>query len=271
MRSKRQSQQADDGMAFIDELEPGAPVIEYVNVQKSFGPKHIYEDLNLKIYPGQTLTILGGSGQGKSVMIKMLIGLLTADAGQILYRGVDLTKLSERQMQIVRQRISMVFQLAALFDSLTVFENIAYPLREHLRLDEKELHDRVMAQLDLVHLPASIADRHPAELSGGMKKLVGLARSLVMEPEVVLYDEPTTGLDPESTININKLIRRVQEQRNVTGMVITHDMAGAFFFSDRIAFLNQRRIWVEGTVKEIRASEDPIVYKFLRGIPDDVE
>jgi phospholipid/cholesterol/gamma-HCH transport system ATP-binding protein len=257
----------DAASMFQEELAPGAPLIEYVHVKKAFGEKRIYDDLQLQVYPGETLTILGGSGTGKSVMIKMLIGLLHADEGQILYRGCDLTQLSEQDMIPVRQRISMVFQLAALFDSLTVFENIAYPLREHLRLSEEEIRERVMAQLDLVHLPESIATRYPSELSGGMKKLVGLARSLAMEPEVVLYDEPTTGLDPESTVNINKLIRRVQEQRGVTGMVITHDMSGAFSFSDRIAFLYDRRIWKVGSVQEVRATTDPVIYNFLRGIP----
>lgn len=257
----------DDEELFQDKLVPGAPLIEYVHVKKAFGSKRIYDDLKLQIFPGETLTILGGSGTGKSVMIKMLIGLLHADEGEILYRGCDLTQLNEQQMIRVRQRISMVFQLAALFDSLTVFENIAYPLREHLRLDEDEIKRRVMEQLDLVHLPESVAHRFPSELSGGMKKLAGLARSLVMEPEVVLYDEPTTGLDPESTININKLIRHVQEKRGVTGMVITHDMSGAFYFSDRIAFLNDRRIWKVGTVEEMRASDDEVIFNFLRGIP----
>lgn len=252
---------------FQETLAPHAPLIEYLHVKKAFGSKKIYDDLKLQIFPGETLTILGGSGTGKSVMIKMLIGLLHADEGSILYRGCDLTQLSEQQMIQVRRRISMVFQLAALFDSLTVFENIAYPLREHLQLSEDAIRERVLEQLELVHLPSRMAEKYPSELSGGMRKLVGLARSLAMEPEVVLYDEPTTGLDPESTININKLIRHVQEKRGVTGMVITHDMSGAFYFSDRIAFLNERRIWKVGTVEEIRASQDPILYHFLRGIP----
>lgn len=201
-------------------------------------------------------------------MIKMLIGLLSVDSGQILFREQDLTRLSEREMMPIRQKIAMVFQLAALFDSLTVFENIAYPLREHLRLGEEQIRERVLQQLDLVHLPHTMTSRYPSELSGGMKKLVSLARSLAMEPEVILYDEPTTGLDPESTVNINKLIRHVQEQRRVTSIVITHDMSGAFYFSDRIAFLYGRKIHKIGTVQELRMSEDPIVYRFLRGLPD---
>ncbi len=249
----------------------GEPLIRYVHVQKAFGSKRIYEDLHFDVLSGETLTILGGSGQGKSVMIKILIGLLTADTGQILYRGVDLTKLSEFQLIEVRKRISMVFQLAALFDSLTVFENIAYPLREHLRLEETAIRERVEAQLDLINLPRSFAARYPSELSGGMRKLVGLARSIVMQPEVILYDEPTTGLDPESTVRVNKLIRTVQQERGVTAMVITHDMGGAFYFSDRIAFLSGRRIHRIGTVQEMRSAEDEILQNFLRGIPDEEE
>jgi phospholipid/cholesterol/gamma-HCH transport system ATP-binding protein len=244
------------------------PLLRYVHVTKAFGQKRIYDDLCLDIYQGETLTVLGGSGAGKSVMIKMLIGLLSVDSGQILFREQDLTRLSEREMMPIRQKIAMVFQLAALFDSLTVFENIAYPLREHLRLGEEQIRERVLQQLDLVHLPHTMTSRYPSELSGGMKKLVSLARSLAMEPEVILYDEPTTGLDPESTVNINKLIRHVQEQRRVTSIVITHDMSGAFYFSDRIAFLYGRKIHKIGTVQELRMSEDPIVYRFLRGLPD---
>ncbi|MCB9638715.1 MAG: ATP-binding cassette domain-containing protein [Myxococcales bacterium] len=246
-------------------------MIRYVHVKKAFGSKRIYEDLHFDVLSGETLTILGGSGQGKSVMIKILIGLLTADEGQVLYRGVDLTKVSEFDLIEVRKRISMVFQLAALFDSLTVFENIAYPLREHLRLSEDEIRHKVEAQLELINLPRSFATRYPSELSGGMRKLVGLARSIVMEPEVILYDEPTTGLDPESTVRVNKLIRTVQEERGVSAMVITHDMGGAFYFSDRIAFLYGRRIHRIGSVQEMRNADDEILQKFLRGIPDEEE
>lgn len=249
-------------------MQSPEPLIRYIHVTKAFGPKRIYDDLSLDIYPGETITVLGGSGTGKSVFIKMLIALLRADSGQILYHDQDLTKLSEQEMQEVRKKISMVFQLAALFDSLTVFENIAYPLREHLDLPEKELRDRVVHQLESVHLPHSLLTKYPSELSGGMRKLVSLARSLAMDPEVILYDEPTTGLDPESTLNINKLIRKVQKEKQVTSIVITHDMSGAFYFSDRIAFLYDRRIYKIGTVEEMRSSNDPVLYRFLRGIPD---
>ena len=249
----------------------GEPLLQYVHVTKAFGSKRIYDDLDFTVRRGETLTILGGSGTGKSVMIKMLIGLLTVDTGQILYRGVDLTKIQEFDFIEVRKRISMVFQLAALFDSLTVYENIAYPLREHLRLSEAEIRAKVHEQLELVNLPQSFAMRYPSELSGGMRKLVGLARSIVMEPEVILYDEPTTGLDPESTVRVNKLIRTVQRERGATAMVITHDMGGAFYFSDRIAFLNQRQIYRIGTVEEIRACDDLELQNFLRGVPEEEE
>ena len=163
----------------------------------------------------------------------------------------------------------MVFQLAALFDSLTVFENIAYPLRVHLKLSEEEITERVTNQLSLINVPQELQHRYPGELSGGVKKLIGLARSVVMEPEVILYDEPTTGLDPESTVVINKLIRQIQQERGVTSIVITHDMGGAFYFSDRIAFLKDRHIYKLGTVQEMRAASDPAIQNFLRGIPDE--
>lgn len=245
------------------------PIIRYVHVTKAFGAKRIYDDLNLEIYPGETLTILGGSGTGKSVMIKMLIGLLSVDSGEILYRGKNIANLKEKDMLDVRKRISMVFQLAALFDSITVFENIAYPLRIHMTLSEEELEHKVLEQMDMVDLPRSLRDRYPVELSGGVKKIVGLARSIIMRPDVILYDEPTTGLDPESTVTINKVIRKVQEERGATSMVITHDMGGAFYFSDRIAFLYGRRIRQVDTVARMRATEDEIIQKFLRGIPDE--
>ena len=244
------------------------PVIQFKQVTKAFGAKRIYDDLTLNMYPGEVLTILGGSGTGKSVMIKMLIGLLQADSGEILFKGHDLARLREHEFINVRKKISMVFQLAALFDSLTVFENIAYPLREHLKLSEAEITQRVITQLDLLNLPHSYQHRYPSELSGGMRKLIGLARSIVMEPEVILYDEPTTGLDPESTVRVNKLIREIQAQRQVTSIVITHDMGGAFYFSDRIAFLYNRGIYKVGTVEEMRGSQDKIIYNFLRGIPE---
>jgi len=260
---------AASSLPFDTSVQEGEPLLQYNHITKAFGPKRIYEDLHFSVRRGETVTILGGSGTGKSVMIKMLIGLLTVDTGEILYRGVDVTQLSEFQMIEIRKRISMVFQLAALFDSLTVYENIAYPLREHLKLTEIEIKEKVQEQMDLIHLPWSFVSRYPAELSGGMKKLVGLARSVVMNPEVILYDEPTTGLDPESTVRVNKLIRQVQKDRGATSMVITHDMGGAFYFSDRIAFLNQKRIYQFGTVKEIRSSEDPEIKNFLRGIPED--
>ena len=198
-----------------------------------------------------------------------MIGLLKADAGQILYRDRDIALMQEKELIEIRKHISMVFQLAALFDSLTVFENIAYPLRVHLKLTEQEIEEKVHQQLKMINLPLDMQHRYPSELSGGVRKVVGLARSVVMEPEVILYDEPTTGLDPESTVLINKLIKKIQEERKVTSIVITHDMGGAFYFSDRIAFLNNRRIHRVGSVAEMRTTDDLVLKNFLKGIPDE--
>ena len=242
------------------------PVISYQQVHKSFGERRIYEGLDLEVRPGETLVVLGGSGVGKSVMVKMLIGLLRPDSGHIMYRGQDLAVLEEEGFVEVRKQVSMVFQMAALFDSLTVGENIAYPLREHFELDEGELVDRVAGLLELVHLPG-IEDRYPQEISGGMRKRIGLARALAMDPKVILYDEPTTGLDPESTMHVSKLVREIQAERGVTSMVITHDLGSAFFIADRLAFLEGRRIRQVGTPQEMRRSEDPVVRAFIEGRP----
>lgn len=241
----------------------GETLISWKNVYKAFGPKRIFEGLELEVRRGETLTIIGGSGTGKSVMLKCLIGLLYPDRGNILFEGADVTTFGEKEIREVRKRVAMVFQGAALFDSLSVGENIAYPLREHLKeLDEEQIAARVAKNLKMVNLPG-IEQMRPSDLSGGMRKRVGLARAIAIEPEVILYDEPTTGLDPISTRVIDELIISMKQQLGCTSIVVTHDMDSAFRVSDRMAMLSKRKIVASGTVKEMQASTNPDVRAFF--------
>lgn len=239
------------------------PLIRYQNVAKSFGTKRIYDSLDLDIYRGETITIIGGSGSGKSVMLKCLIGLMYPDAGQIFFEGRDVTQLDEKHMREVRKKVAMVFQGAALFDSLSVAENIAYPLRvQQPHLTEGEIAFRVAKNLEMVNLPGIEALR-PSDLSGGMRKRVGLARAIAVEPEVILFDEPTTGLDPISVRIIDELILSLKAKLGNTQIVVTHDMESAFRVSDRIAMLSRRSIVEQGTVEQMKASRHPDVRAFF--------
>ncbi|GMU61375.1 MAG: ABC transporter ATP-binding protein [Myxococcaceae bacterium] len=238
-------------------------IIRYDGLWKAFGPKKIYEDLTLEVRKGETITVIGGSGTGKSLMLKCLIGLLFPDRGSVWFEGEDVTTLDEQHLREVRKKVAMVFQGSALFDSLTVAENIAYPLREHLpALSEDEIAARVAKNLELINLPG-IEAMKPSDLSGGMKKRVGLARAIAIEPEVILWDEPTTGLDPISTRIIDDLIVSMSQRLGCTSIVVTHDMDSAFRVSDRIAMLSQRKIVAVGTVDEMQASEHPDVRAFF--------
>lgn len=239
-------------------------LIEFRGVRKSFGTKVVYESLDLDIHAGESLTIIGGSGQGKSVMLKLLIGLLDVDGGSIKFDGQELVGLKERDLVGVRRRIGMLFQGAALFDSLSVRENVAYGLREHLRMTEREIDERVAESLAAVGLPG-IEHMWPADLSGGMKKRVGLARAIAVRPEVLLYDEPTTGLDPINTTRINNLILDLKKRLDVTSVVVTHDMQSAFAISDRIAMIHEGHRIFSGTPDEIRRSDVPEVRNFIQG------
>jgi phospholipid/cholesterol/gamma-HCH transport system ATP-binding protein len=246
---------------------PGEPLIRFEGVHKSFGPKVIYSGLNLEIRRGETITVMGASGSGKSVMLKMLIGLLQADAGQILFDGADVTVMSDRERTDVRRRIAYLFQGAALFDSLSVGENVAYGLREQFwnKMSDEEIGARVAQSLELVGLPG-IQPMRPSDLSGGMKKRVGLARTLALQPEVILYDEPTTGLDPINTARINHLIVAIQRALHLTSVVVTHDMGTAFTVSDRLAMIGKGRILLVGTKEEFRESRNQGVHNFINGI-----
>ena len=251
------------------------PIIRFRGVKKAFGPKVIYRDLNLDVHPGETLTVMGGSGVGKSVMLKLLIRLLEADQGEIIFHDRDVRKMGDREVADVRRRIAMLFQGAALFDSISVGENVQYGLREHLQnqMSEQQFQDRVAWALSLVGLPG-IEDMRPAGLSGRMKKRVGLARAIAARPEVLLYDEPTTGLDPINTERINHLINGLKRTLKCTSIVVTHDMKSAFSISDRMAMVHSGQIVLVGTPEEFRRSEDPRVRDFIHGIApvnEDVE
>ena len=251
------------------------PIIRFKDVTKAFGPKVIYRGLDLEVYEGETLTVMGGSGVGKSVLLKMLIRLLEPDSGSVTFHGREVTTMRESEVSTVRKRIAMLFQGAALFDSVSVGENVAYGLHEHLRkeMTEQEMKKRVHWALSLVGLPGIEAMR-PADLSGGMKKRVGLARAIAIQPEVLLYDEPTTGLDPINTARINHLINGLKAALGVTSIVVTHDMKSAFTVSDRMAMVHSGKIVLAGTVEAFKASTDPRVRDFIDGVApvgEDVE
>ncbi len=244
--------------------EAKEPIISFRGVKKAFGPKVIFKGIDVDVYEGETLTIVGGSGTGKSVLLKCLIGLIPPDDGTILFHGRDVTQMSGSELIELRTNISYVFQLSALFDSLTVYDNIAYPLREHLQLEESEIAQRVAKNLEMVGLPGS-ERLFPSELSGGMKKRVGLARAIVMEPEVILWDEPTTGLDPTNTKRISELIVKMQKELGATSMAVTHDMWSAFFVADRIALLHEKRIAQVGRKDELRNDSESLLMQFVEG------
>jgi phospholipid/cholesterol/gamma-HCH transport system ATP-binding protein len=254
------------GEAVRREPVPGEPFLQFVAVQKRFGPKVIFSDLSLDIHRGETLTVMGASGSGKSVMLKMLIGLIHADLGKILFEGHDVTQMSDESLTEVRRRIAYLFQGAALFDSLSVGENVAYGLREQFwnTMTEADIQARVAKSLELVGLPGIEAMR-PSDLSGGMKKRVGLARTLALQPEVILYDEPTTGLDPVNTARINHLIQGIQRALKLTSIVVTHDMGTAFSVSDRLVMIGKGRVLLIGTPQEFRATTNTVVRDFIEG------
>ncbi|MCA9610142.1 MAG: ATP-binding cassette domain-containing protein [Myxococcales bacterium] len=245
-------------------------LIEFENVRKAFGPKVVYESLNLEIQKGEALTVIGGSGMGKSVMLKMLIGLMRVDGGVIRFDGQVISNVSQKKLAAVRKRIGMLFQGAALFDSLNVRDNIAYPLLEHGNPTKKEVDVRVAECLEDVGLPG-IGDYAVAQLSGGMRKRIGLARAIALRPEVLLYDEPTTGLDPIAVAHIVDLIVELNDRYHVTTVVVTHDMPAAFRISDRIAMIDRGYIIFEGSPDEIRYSEDARVTDFIEGIAPETD
>jgi phospholipid/cholesterol/gamma-HCH transport system ATP-binding protein len=247
-------------------------MIQLKDVHKSFGPKRVLDGFTLDVPDGETTVIIGYSGTGKSVAIKHIVGLLEPDSGEVWVDGLNVPELPRRELYALRSRIGYVFQFAALFDSFTIGENVAMGLRKQGELDDKEIITRVDEALDLVDLPG-VQDRFPAELSGGMRKRVGIARAIALRPKYILYDEPTTGLDPVTSAVIDQLMVRMREKLHVTGIVITHDMRSAYTVGTRIAMLYEGKVRWEGPVADIHATTDPVVRQFIEGRPtiDDDE
>ena len=238
-------------------------VLRVEEVYKNFGKKVVHSGISLTVKRGEVLTLMGGSGSGKSVLLRSLIGLDHPDRGHIFFHDQEITLMDEEQLVPVRKRIAYVFQYGALFDSFTVKENLAYPLREHTPLSEEEIHEKVIKTLKRVGLEGS-ETLFPGDLSGGMQRRVGVARSIIMDPEVILYDEPTTGLDPYNGNQILKILTELQKQ-GVTSVLVTHDMHAIFKVTDRVAFLKDGRIRAIGTANEIKKSSDPVVSGFIEG------
>ncbi len=238
--------------------------LEFKGVEKAFSGKAVLKGMNLAVTKGEVMFIIGTSGVGKSVTIKHLIGLLRIDAGEIWFDGQRVDKLPERKLAALRKRIGMVFQSSTLFDSMTLAENVALPLRKHQRLGWDASLDQARVRLAQVYM-AEYADRYPAELSDGMRKRAAIARTLALEPDVVLFDEPTTGLDPVSARRIDRLIRELADKLGVTAIVVSHDPPSIFGIADRVAFLYRGVVHVVATPAELRASSDPIVQQFIRG------
>ena len=240
------------------------PMIEVRALTKAIGEQEILRGVDFTVGKGETLVIIGRSGGGKSVLLKHLVGLMQPDSGEIYIDGQNILGLNERKLAAIRLKVGILFQGGALFDSMTVEENIAFPLREAGERDAKVIRERVAEMLDVIEMEGQ-QEKMPVNLSGGMKKRVGLARAIIRRPSCVLYDEPTAGLDPVVSDSINLLIRRLQERFHVTSIVVTHDMKSAFHIADHIAYLHQGRIHFYGTADELKTSDDPLIEDFLLG------
>src|SRR6059058_73266 len=241
-----------------------SPMIAVRSLAKKIGQQEILRGVDLEVATGETLAIIGRSGGGKSVLLKHLVGLMAPDVGEIWIDGQNIIGMNERQLGTIRKKVGILFQGGALFDSMTVEENIAFPLLEAGERDVEKIGEKVREMLDVIELGGE-EKKMPVNLSGGMRKRVGLARSIIRRPSCVLYDEPTAGLDPVVSDSINRLIRRLQNRFGVTSVVVTHDMKSAFHVGDHIAYLHEGRIYFYGTPEEIQASTDPIIQDFLIG------
>ncbi|MFH1435616.1 MAG: ABC transporter ATP-binding protein [Pseudomonadota bacterium] len=236
--------------------------IKVVDLKKTYGDNRVLRGINLDVIHGRINVIMGGSGAGKTVLMRQIIALERPDSGQILVDGEDIVGLSDYQLGIVRKKFGMVFQLAALFDSMTVFDNVAFPLREHTKLSRGEIKERVLQKLGVLGLEGT-GDRYPADISGGMKKRVGVARALILEPQILIYDEPTTGLDPIAARNVDELIIETAEKFNVTSLVISHDMTTTFHVGDFISLIHDGIIRISTVPHEVISSTDSEVMRFL--------
>jgi phospholipid/cholesterol/gamma-HCH transport system ATP-binding protein len=244
-----------------------SPMIEVRSLTKKIGQQEILRGVDLEVRTGETLAIIGRSGGGKSVLLKHLVGLMEPGGGEIWIQGQNIIGMNERQLRAIRQKVGILFQGGALFDSMTVEDNIAFPLREAGERDAKILHSKVAEMLEVMEMEGEEA-KMPESLSGGMKKRVGLARAIIRRPSCVLYDEPTAGLDPVVADSINRLIRRLQQRFGMTSVVVTHDMKSAFDVADRIAYLHEGRVYFHGTAIELQQSTDPLIEDFLLGRSD---
>lgn len=242
-------------------------MIEFVDIVKRFGPKLVLDGVSLSVPTGRVLYIVGTSGAGKSVLVKHLVGLLRPDEGRVLLDGVDVTWLSERELAPIRKKCAMVFQNSTLFDSMSLVENVALPLRKHFRLSRAESRRRAMEKLALVQMDA-YADGYAADIGDGLRKRVAIARALTLDPQYVIFDEPTTGLDPMAAAHVDDLIRSLRRDAGVTAIVVSHDLRSIFTVADRIAMIYQGRIRLDGTPATFRATEDPVVRQFILGLPE---
>lgn len=246
-------------------------MIEIIDLYRSFNGQKVLDGINLTIPEGRITVIIGKSGAGKSVLLKHIVGLVTPDRGRILIDGTDITRIRGKKRQELKNRFAVLFQGGALFDSYTIFENVAFPLREKTRLTEAEIVRRVRLRLSQVGLAEEIEGKFPDELSGGMKKRVALARALIQEPEIILFDEPVTGLDPPMTNTVFHLIGKTHQELGYTGIIVSHDIPEIFAVADKVAMLHQGRIIAQGSPAEIQRTEDPVVQRFIKGEVDLLE
>ena len=267
MRQVRSSSTPDSRIPPLDRPDP---IIELRHVSKRFGRLVVLEDLSLSVERGKCLVVIGPSGTGKSVMLKCIVGLICPDSGQVWYDGRRIDQLPQRKLMTLRTEFGFLFQMGALFDSMTVAENVAFPLVEHSAKRGGEVRAVAESKLAMVGLPGS-GSKMPMEMSGGQRKRVALARAIALDPKVILYDEPTTGLDPIRSDVINELIIKLQRELNVTSVVVTHDMQSAMKVADRIVMLSKGRIVFDGTADQLRANPDPVVHRFVVGEASDEE
>lgn len=242
-------------------------MIEFVDVYKSFGSKHVLKGVNLTVSKGQIMFIIGASGAGKSVLVKHLVGLLRPDSGRVFLDGVDVTELTEEEYYPIRKRCAMVFQNSTLFDSMTLIDNVALPIRKHFGVSVKEARERAYEKLELVGM-GDAANKYSTDYGDGMRKKVAIARALTLDPEFVIFDEPTTGIDPLSAAIVDNLIRDLSDRLGVTSIVISHDLRSIFRVADRVAMLYQGQFRLDGTPDVYRNTDDPIVHQFINGLPE---